>query len=57
MSSLVEPPLTVVGQPVAELGRTAGRRLLARIAGDEAPPQRVRLPAHLIVRGSCGAIR
>ncbi len=54
---LVDPPLTVVSQPVAELGATAGRLLLARIGGDESPPRRVRLPAHLIVRGSCGAVR
>jgi LacI family transcriptional regulator len=54
---LVDPPLTVVSQPVAELGATAGRLLLRRIAGDASQPRRVRLPAHLIVRGSCGAGR
>jgi LacI family transcriptional regulator len=54
-TTLVEPPLTVVSQPVGELGRTAGERLLARIHGDTSPPRRVRLRTRLIVRGSCGA--
>src|SRR5262249_31057579 len=51
---LVDPPLTVVSQPVAELGQVAGERLLARIGGDESPPRRIRLATRLIVRGSCG---
>ena len=54
-TTLVDPPLTVVSQPVVELGRTAGERLLARIHGDTSPPRRVRLHTQLIVRGSCGA--
>jgi len=54
-TTLVEPPVTVVSQPVAELGRTAGERLLRRLSGDRTPPRRIRLQARLIVRGSCGA--
>jgi LacI family transcriptional regulator len=54
-TTLVQPPVTVVSQPVAALGRTAGERLLARLAGDRQSPRRIRLEAHLIVRGSCGA--
>ena len=56
-TTLVDPPLTVVAQPVADLGGAAGARLLARIAGDAGPPRRLRLPTELIVRGSCGARR
>jgi LacI family transcriptional regulator len=52
---LVDPPLTVVSQPVTELGRVAGERLLARIDGEIGPPRRLRLDTRLIVRGSCGA--
>ena len=52
---LVDPPLTVVSQPVTDLGRVAGERLLARIDGETGPPRRVRLDTRLIVRGSCGA--
>ncbi len=56
-TTIVEPPLTVVSQPVGELGRVAGERLLARIEGDASPPRRLRLRTRLIVRGSCGANR
>ena len=55
-TTLVDPPLTVVSQPVGDLGRVAGERLLARIGGEDGPPQRVRLATRLIVRGSCGAL-
>jgi LacI family transcriptional regulator len=54
-TTLVEPPVTVVSQPVTELGRTAGQRLLRRLGGDRAAPRRIRLEARLIVRRSCGA--
>jgi LacI family transcriptional regulator len=55
-TTLVDPPLTVVSQPVGDLGRVAGERLLARIGGEDGPPRRVRLATRLIVRGSCGAL-
>ena len=54
-TALVDPPLTAVSQPVGELGRVAGERLLARIRGDSRPARRLRLPTTLVVRGSCGA--
>jgi len=54
-TTLVQPPVTVVRQPVADLGRVAGERLLRRLDGDAGPPKRIRLDANLIVRGSCGA--
>lgn len=56
-TTLVEPAVTVISQPVAALGRTAGERLLARLRGDEAEPRSIRLHTELIVRGSCGAGR
>ena len=34
-TTLVEPPITVVAQPVAELGRVVGQRLLDRLGGDD----------------------
>jgi len=54
-TTLVQPPVTVVRQPVADLGRVAGERLLRRLEGDDSPPRRIRLATSLIVRGSCGA--
>jgi LacI family transcriptional regulator len=53
-TTLVNPPVTVVAQAVDELGRLAGDRLLARIAGDDGPPRRISVPTELIVRGTCG---
>jgi LacI family transcriptional regulator len=53
-TTLIEPPLTVVRQPVYEIGRRAGERLLARLNGDTSPPRRIRLPTEFVVRGSCG---
>jgi LacI family transcriptional regulator len=52
-ATIVQPPLTVVEQPIGELGRLAAERLLARIGGDESPPQRHRLAATLLLRQSC----
>ena len=54
-TTLVEPAVTVVAQPVADLGRAAGERLLARMGGDDGPPRRIRLRTTLVVRASCGA--
>jgi LacI family transcriptional regulator len=49
---LLDPPLTVIAQPTAEVGRAAARCLVALIAG-ERPPE-VALTARLVRRGSCG---
>jgi len=54
-TTLVEPAVTVISQPVTALGRTAGERLLARLGGDDGRPRTIRLHTELIVRGSCGA--
>ena len=51
--SLYTPPVTAVAQPVRQLGREAGKLLLARMQGDSGKPRRLRLPTELIVRESC----
>jgi LacI family transcriptional regulator len=53
-TTLVDPPISVVAQPVAELGRTVAERLLERLRGDAGPPRETRLTTRLVVRGSCG---
>jgi LacI family transcriptional regulator len=53
-TTIVRPPLTVIAQPVYELGLTAARRLLARIAGDESPAMVITLATTFIVRQSTG---
>jgi LacI family transcriptional regulator len=53
-TTLVDPPITVIAQPVAELGRAVAERLLERLGGDTGPVREVRLRTRLVVRGSCG---
>ncbi len=47
--------LTTVAQPSFEIGRRAAELLIARLAGDAGPAQRVLLPTRLVVRGSSGS--
>ncbi|MGV9310071.1 MULTISPECIES: LacI family DNA-binding transcriptional regulator [unclassified Nonomuraea] len=47
----VDPPITAIAQPTAELGRRAVRLLLDRVAGR--PAESVALPAELVIRRSC----
>lgn len=49
------PQLTAVAQPVAEMGRLAGQRILARLKGENSPAMEIRLKTRFIVRESCGA--
>ncbi|MDQ6673264.1 MAG: LacI family transcriptional regulator [Chloroflexota bacterium] len=51
-ATIVRPPLSVVEQPVYELGALAAERLLARINGDESPPRLFELPTRLVHRAS-----
>jgi LacI family transcriptional regulator len=53
--NVVRPPLTVVAQPVYDLGAEAARLLTARVLGHDGPPVRRVLPTRLIVRGSIAA--
>ncbi|BCH20283.1 LacI family DNA-binding transcriptional regulator [Mesorhizobium sp. L-8-3] len=50
-AELVDPPLTTVRQPVAEMGRIAFERLVALLGNTEAAPL-TRLPVQLVVRRS-----
>lgn len=51
----LDPPLSAVVQPAAEMGECAALRLLERIeASEKLPSKRVMLDAALILRGSCG---
>jgi LacI family transcriptional regulator len=53
-AALVQPPLSVLGQPVRQMTDAAMRLLLERIGGSTEPPQHQRFPFELRVRGSCG---
>lgn len=51
-ANALRPPLTVITQPTYEIGRRSAELLLRRIRGEQLPPQRVVLPATLVVRES-----
>ncbi|OLF07281.1 LacI family transcriptional regulator [Actinophytocola xinjiangensis] len=53
-AELLDPPVTTVAQPVEEMGRTAVRLLLERIANPDRPAVTKRLPTTFIHRNSCG---
>ncbi|MFD4551539.1 LacI family DNA-binding transcriptional regulator [Streptomyces sp. NPDC058466] len=50
-----EPSLSTVRQPMREMGETAARMLLARLAGRDSPASPVVLPTEMIVRASAPA--
>jgi LacI family transcriptional regulator len=52
---MVDPGITVVAQPTLEMGRTAARLLLERIADPTREPVVERLETTLVVRGSTAA--
>ena len=56
MADIFNPPITVIRQPIRELGRVGAELLVARMEGrDVVPPGKpIVLPVELIVRESCG---
>lgn len=52
-ASITAPPLTVVKQPVDEIGKKAAELVLKRIKGDKSSFKEYRLPTELIIRDSC----
>jgi LacI family transcriptional regulator len=47
------PQLTVVVQPVSDMARVAGERLIARLQGDKTMAQEIRLKTKFVLRESC----
>jgi LacI family transcriptional regulator len=52
LADLVTPPVTVVAQDPAEMGRLAADLLFRRLAGERGAAQRITLSTRLIMRGS-----
>jgi DNA-binding LacI/PurR family transcriptional regulator len=51
-ADVIEPSLSIVRQPTAEVARTGWRLLMSRIVERDAPTRHVELTAKLILRGS-----
>ncbi|WP_145105899.1 LacI family DNA-binding transcriptional regulator [Cereibacter sediminicola] len=52
LATFTDPQITVVAQPVGQIGPLAVEMLLERIRGSDAPARHVRFPTRLITRGS-----
>jgi len=52
LADVLQPPVTVVAQDPATLGRTAAELLFGRLAGDRSPARHVVVPTRLVPRGS-----
>jgi LacI family transcriptional regulator len=52
LADLLDPPITVVAQDPARMGRAAAAALFERIDGYTGPPREIRIPTTLIPRGS-----
>lgn len=52
LATFTDPQITVVAQPIAEIGPLAAQMLIDRLSGKKDPPRNVRFPTRLIIRGS-----
>lgn len=52
LATFTDPQITVVAQPISEIGPAAAHLLIERLAGEEGKPRHVRFPTRLITRGS-----
>jgi LacI family transcriptional regulator len=52
LATFTDPQITVVSQPVSEIGRTAARLLFEKLSGKSEPTQKIRFETKLVVRGS-----
>jgi LacI family transcriptional regulator len=53
-ADLLDPPVTVVDQQIAEIGRISGEKILSEIEGEPSGDLHLLTPPILRIRGSCG---
>ncbi|MFT4181780.1 MAG: LacI family DNA-binding transcriptional regulator [Rhizobium sp.] len=51
-TTVTAPPITVIDQPVYQMGKKAGERLISRLSGKDLPVERTMVKTSLIRRGS-----
>ncbi|MDQ7249801.1 LacI family DNA-binding transcriptional regulator [Dongia sedimenti] len=56
LATFTDPQITVVAQPIAELGPRAAQLLIERLDGKKVAPRHVRFPTRLVVRGSVAPV-
>jgi LacI family transcriptional regulator len=54
LAGTLRPTLSVIRQPINELGTTAARILFEQIEGEQENPRRIAIATQLIPRMSCG---
>jgi LacI family transcriptional regulator len=52
LATFTDPQITVVAQPISEIGPLAAKLLVERIEGKKTAPRHVQFPTRLMVRGS-----
>jgi DNA-binding LacI/PurR family transcriptional regulator len=57
VASQIAPPLTTVAAPIADIAELAVRMLISLTMGERSEIKHIALPAKLIVRGTCRAIK
>lgn len=55
-TSVTSPPVTVVQQPVYQMGEAVARLLVQRLTGEAGPARQIVLQTHLIERASVGPV-
>lgn len=55
LATFTDPQITVVAQPISDIGPLAAKLLVERIKGEKIAPRHVQFPTRLMVRGSVSA--
>jgi LacI family transcriptional regulator len=57
LATFTDPQITVVAQPIADIGPLAAKLLIERLDGKKAAPRHVRFPTRLVIRGSVAPVK
>jgi len=57
LATFTDPQITVVAQPIADIGPLAAKLLMERLDGKKVAPRHVRFPTRLVIRGSVAPLK